>query len=411
MILKEKLLIVVMFLALTGYSQYDYEFGYWESGFWKKFIHVADDSNKVITVLYKNDSIRYTGEIKNGLPVGTWKYYNEFGNLLRSSEYTGDFIEYDNYSQNKKRITGTYQNGVAVGIWSEYITSCFDSSYIYKSYDCSTDSVKKFIYHYLFDSLQTLCDYSSIRKLDTVISSKSKHKYIKELSSANTYFSIDFGVGEKKLNFNQLNRQFSQNLQQTFSIPPTYFNIGITIGKPNQQAFYLNLNTALSDSVKTDSINYRLRSGSGFVCAFGYDVVKKDFLDLIPFVGIGNQNVKLTYMRNANYYQDTLTISSLFNNIPTTNAAADPFNSIDYVSRNFIFDIGIDLRFKIPLSKYINTGIYIGGKYGYKFATTNGSWSYDVREVYKERQEANFIPRTNVSGDYWFVSIGYYSAF
>ncbi|HTL82468.1 MAG TPA: toxin-antitoxin system YwqK family antitoxin [Bacteroidia bacterium] len=65
---------------------------YFPSGRMKFLIHYSDGEwNGKYTTWYPNGNVDSTGDFRNNVPVGVWKFYNEKGKLLRTVHHDKDF--------------------------------------------------------------------------------------------------------------------------------------------------------------------------------------------------------------------------------------------------------------------------------------------------------------------------------
>ena len=82
-------------------------------------------------------------------------------------------------------------------------------------------------------------------------------------------------------------------------------------------------------------------------------------------------------------------------------------------SSGLAFDLGIEGKIKLPVSKYKNTGFFLGGKYGIISSPSKGNWKIVDRNTNVDftSHDADFIPQTKATGTYWQITFGYFSVF
>ena len=206
----EKILLLISLLPLTALAQYDYDLGYWETGFWRETLKKHAEPNGKFTVYYNNGLIRYSGEFRDSVPYGTWTIYDkipgQFGIQTKriTTDFSGVHIEYP-WNGTDTMILGHYVNGQPSGIWTKYQfrrSRCYNDTLLIRwTYDYEENEQTTYV--------NANYTYSVSDPGDSLVITKSKPKALRlQASEPKGFFSIDAGNLQRKIGMNDFNQLF-----------------------------------------------------------------------------------------------------------------------------------------------------------------------------------------------------------
>ena len=406
----KKLIILLSFIPLFTYAQYDYELGYWESDFWKKTLKKHASPNGEFTVLNRDGSLRYSGEFRDGTPYGDWVVYR-YRNDETSSQtvkmvtnYNGEHTEYQ-WNGKDTLVSGQYKNGQPFGSWYHFRTlhkcdSVFAkilSEYNYESNNLTSYSLQNHHWRYFPEN-------------DTIIGSVGMPMYLKKhTAEPEEYFSLDASYHRKEIDMDNLNKAFRTNTNQSFNPEIDILQFAFLMSSNSNSHWSLGFSLSGTDSIVTDSVKYTLRAGNSVHLKYAFDLIKDKRFEFSPYAGIGLNFSKLTYAKNKNLYPDLDPFDDIFSPSAnsTTHPSSDPYSEIDFTSDELVLNLGLKASWHIPLSKSKYQGLKIGGEAGYMYAPFQSQWEYTIEDV-QGLEEADFIPTINATGFYYGFTIGFF---
>jgi len=408
----KKLLLLLSLLPLITLAQYDYELGYWETGFWKETLKEHAEPNGKFTVYFRNGLIRYSGEFRDSLPYGDWTIYDNTDGLYGIqnpriiTNYNGVHIEYQ-WNGTDTMMIGHYVNGRPSSIWTKYQfrgSRCYnDTLSIRWMYDYEENELTRYV--------NTDYVYVVSEPGDSMVKSNSMPKTLRlQASDPKGFFSIDAGYLQRKIGMNDFNQLFKTNTQNTFSDRPDIFQFAVLFSQQENSYWSFGFNLSPFNTIETDSINYSLRTGNAVHVKYARDIVKHKGFEISPFIGVGLNFSKLEYEKKEDLYPELEPFDNLFagSGNSTTHPESDPYAKIDFTSDEFVFDAGLKMSILIPLSKIKHQGIKVSAEAGYMYSPVDSKWQYFIKDIMEEQEDANFIPTINASGFYYGFTIGFF---
>ena len=343
--MKKYALLLGFFLATFHlFSQYPYKFGYWENNDWKKYLKHTQNTDS-FEIRYPNGNIRYKGYFKNELPDSIWSYFDKEGRIVVKSNYNGLFERFDHTDSVIER--GFYKNGFPYGKWLNrfYIYSRSGNDFLELNdvYDFDTEKL-----HLVSSGTDSIKHFS-------------KKKFFNKRKLQNYYSSFGVGFNNNYHIIDDFNSFINNNINQNFDSFNKLRFIELTWRAPSSVYASLNFHTVSNDYIKLDTMNLAIRYNGASFINLGYDLVKAEWIDIVPMAGLGVEEVELIIEKDN---PEPITPVNIFNYTPHT-------NYIQYRSSPLSANIELITRINIPLGKFTHWGVYIGNRMGYMGALNN----------------------------------------
>jgi hypothetical protein len=334
--MKTKISILLLLISATVFGQFNYEFGYWETNFWKKSYRKAGKKDGDQIIKYKDGKPRYEVSFKDGFPSGTWKFYDKDGKLLIESQYKGEFKRYNTYDGELTEL-GEYTNGVISGTWKYWDEdNCADVEgdleYVQTS-EFHVESKKKIKY-------PKSCKEKKTPKEKTGVPVYYFRKHRNPVG-----FSLQYEFGKIDMTFTNPKQFAFQDIEaETFNHPGSdYKKFSFQIINDKRIAFNMGLALYQSSVLELEGLEIYSK-GTTFNINTGYSISLKNIVHVIPTAGVG-------FGRNELFLKND-------------NAIAADSVSLRYTTGPIIFNYGCEARVNIPFSGFKNRGVYVGVKYG-----------------------------------------------
>lgn len=309
------------------------------------------------------------------------KFYGQFGRAHISTNRTS-MEKYGTFNFNSlvskiKQSTNPFLRDKVLSIGIYYINK---QDITYLSIDHETDLA----YHFrnMKNNEVAIEDVKDHPLLDSNI--KANHQFIvihngsireeSPFAYGNDLFKSGFSIyyGAHTMNIGNLNTFFNSNFT---TIPQHYIQLSLyAYGDQTTYVDYtFNIYSAKTSS-PNDSIHLSLDGWNVFM-NMGYDLTKNTIIDIIPYVGLGYQNMKI------NVKEDKFT-------------SYNGLEGVEYSIKNdaFMLNTGLDVRIKLLPT------ITLTAKGGYLLDVSKDNWKY----------RNNFIDASNkFTGMYWNAGIAF----